>query len=139
MTVFEWGMLSVAVLGFLVTAGSVLGGCVWAVARIKAEVTERIDQERKITNEALNGFRADWADNQRIQDHNFGETIRALRSFIEAVEKEMHKIEMWGRDHYAQKPEVEKAIGALRDDIKTWFAEIKSDIRALSSKVDSKH
>jgi hypothetical protein len=139
MNVFEWGMLSVAVLGFLVTSGSVLGGCVWAVAKIRNETAASIEQERLVTAEALKGLGTHWDDSQRTQDHNFGETIRALRSFIEAVEKEMHKIEMWGRDHYAQKPDVEKAIGSLREDIKTLGAEIKSDIRALSTKVDSKH
>jgi hypothetical protein len=139
MTVFEWGMLSVAVLGFLITAGSVLGGCVWAVAKINMEVSARIDQERISTDQALKDLAADFAENQRTQDHNFGEMGSALRRFIESVEKEMHKIEMWGRDHYAQKPEVEKAIGALREDIKAGFTEIKNDIRALSTKVDSKH
>jgi hypothetical protein len=43
MTTFEWAMVSLTALGFLVTVRGVLGGCVWAVAKIKTDVDKALD------------------------------------------------------------------------------------------------
>jgi hypothetical protein len=132
MTTFEWAMVSIAAAGFLVTLGTVIGGCVWAVARIKETtdaqiITERIERTEAIAN-AMNRFDAA----QVSQDHNFGEVGLSLRRFIETVEKEMHAIEMWGRDNYALKNDVVD----VRKDIKEMRTEIKADITELGRKID---
>jgi hypothetical protein len=62
----------------------------------------------------------------------------ALRRFIEGVEKEMHAIELWGRDHYVQKPDFDKAIDTIRGDLKGMASEIKDDFRELYAKIDQK-
>lgn len=139
MTTFEWGMLTVAVIGCLITAGSILGGCVWAVARIKEETVTRITAERIHTEALLSGYAAEWSKERKALEHNTAELGFSLRRHIEGVEKKLTEVELWGRDNYALKDDVKESISELRDDIRTLGAEIKADIRNLSTKVDSKH
>lgn len=135
MTTFEWAMVSISAAGFLVTTGGVLGGCIWAVARIKQGTGDLVAAERLERAEAIATAMDRFDAAQATQDHNFGEVGLSLRRFIETVEKEMHEIEMWGRDHYALKDDVKD----IRSDIKEMRADIKSDITALSTKIDRKH
>lgn len=148
MTTFEWVMVSLTAAGFLLTSGGILAGCIWAVAKIKSDIDEKITDERiridtifeaERENDArsMKDFAAQFAAEQKIQDHNAGEMGAALRQYIANVEKEMHQIEIWGRDHFAQKNDVEKSITAVREDIRGMTAEIKADIRALTSKIDA--
>ena len=132
MTAFEWTMVSISVAGFLVTVGSVIGACVWAVARIKAGTDEQIVAERMERTKAISEAMARFDNAQMSQDHNFGEVGLSLRRFIEEVEKEMHEIEMWGRDHYALKDDVKD----IRDDIKEMRNDIKDDFKELNAKID---
>lgn len=139
MTTFEWGMLTVAIVGCLLTAGSILGGSVWAVARIKEETVTRITAERVHTESLLSAYAAEWAKERKSLEHNTAELGFSLRRHIEGVEKKLTEVELWGRDNYALKDDVKESISELRDDIRTLGAEIKADIRNLSTKVDSKH
>lgn len=135
MTTFEWAMVSISAGGFLLSAGGILAGCIWGVAKIKQHTVEQISAEREIRSEAIAKVAASFAADQKTQDHNFGEMGAALRRFIEEVEKEMHRIEIWGRDNYAIKDDVK----ALRADIKDMRKEIKDDFSSLSAKIDAKH
>lgn len=137
MTTFEWAMLCVSGAGCLITAGGVLGGCIWAVARIKEETTARIDAERIHTMSLLAAYAAEAAQERKIQEHNTAELGFSLRRHIENVEKKIGDVEIWGRDHYALKDDVRDVITEIRDDIRTLGTEIKADIRNLSSKVDA--
>lgn len=145
MTTFEWAMVSIAAAGFLVTAGSVIGGCVWGVVNIKAGVDDKItderiridaifEAERENYARSMKDFAAEFSAEQKAQDHNVGEMGAALRQYIANVEKEMHKIEIWGRDHYAIKDDVKD----LRTDIHAMRTEIKTDITELGRKIDNK-
>lgn len=146
MTTFEWAMVCLTGAGFLLTAGGVLGGCIWAVAKIKSDIDEKItaeriridtifEAERENDARSMKDFAAQFASEQKVQDHNAGEMGAALRQYIANVEKSMHEIEIWGRDHYVQKPEFEKAVDALRSDITRLGADIKTDIRNLDNKI----
>lgn len=139
MTTFEWGMLSIAIIGCLMTAGSILGGCVWAVARIKEDTIARIATERTHIETLLAGYTAGWVKERKALEHNTAELGFSLRRHIEGVEKKITEVELWGRDNYALKDDVKESFGELREDIRTLGAEIKADIRNLSTKVDSKH
>jgi hypothetical protein len=146
--------------GFLI----VVGGVIWGAAnlkssilqeiasvqtkmseRISAEVLARTAAQAEATakrNTELDVLRKDFHEAQRAQDHNFGEMGAALRRFIETVEKDMREIEIWGRDHYVQRGEFEKATESIRSDIKELGADIKSDIReridGLSKRIDGR-
>jgi hypothetical protein len=133
MTTFEWAMVSISLGGFILTSGGVLGSCIWAVAKIRQNTLVLIAQERIERAEAVAKALKRFDEAQRIQDHNFGEVGLSLRRFIEEVEKEMHAIEMWARDHYALKEDVKD----IRDDIKEMRSEIKSDLAALGKKIDN--
>lgn len=139
MTTFEWAMVSLTAAGFLLTAGGVLAGCVWAVAKIKEETISRIAAERIHTESLLAGYAAEAAAARKTQEHNTAELGFSLRRHIEGVEKKLTEVELWGRDNYALKDDVKESISELREDIRTLGAEIKADIRNLSTKVDSKH
>jgi hypothetical protein len=134
MTTFEWAMVSISAAGFLVTIGGVLGGCIWAVAKIKQGTSDQIITERIERAEAIAAAMKHFNASQATQDHNFGEVGLSLRRFIETVEKEMHSIEMWGRDHYALKDDVK----LIRADIKDMRSEIKTDMTELGRKIDNK-
>lgn len=134
MTTFEWAMVSIAAGGFLVTVGSVLGGCIWGVAKIQLGTDNKIAAERVERAEAIAVALKQFSSSQATQDHNFGEVGLSLRRFIETVEKEMHEIEIWGRDHYALKDDVKD----IRADIKDMRTEINLSITELGRKIDKK-
>lgn len=135
MTTFEWMMVSISIAGFLLTLGGVLGSCIWAVAKIKQNTLEQIAIERIERAAAIARAYERFDEAQRTQDHNFGEVGLSLRRFIEEVEKEMHAIEMWARDHYALKDDVKD----IRTDIKEMRTEIKSELKELGKKIDNGH
>lgn len=134
MTTFEWAMVSIALGGFLVTTGSVLASCIWAVAQIQRATSDQIVLERAERAEAIAKAMDHFDAAQLTQDHNFGEVGLSLRRFIETVEKDMHNIEIWARDNYALKDDVRD----IRADIKDMRDEIKTDLRSLSTKIDEK-
>lgn len=139
MTTFEWGMLSATVVGLLFTAGSILGGCVWAVAKIKQETSGQIASERIHTVGLLASHAAEIARERETQDKIMGELGSSLRRHIETVDRKISEVEIWGRDNYALKNDVKESISELRDDIRTLGVDIKADLRTISAKVDSKH
>lgn len=149
MTTFQYWMVGLTIIGILLTVGGIVATVVWAVAKIKADVTEKIGEERTRIDNILEAerenfqrnikqFATDFAAEQRAQDHNTGEMGAALRQYIANVEKEMHTIELWGRDNYALKDDVNQSITGLRDDIKEMASDIKTDFRDLNTKIDKK-
>jgi len=61
-----------------------------------------------------------------------------MRQYIADVEKEVRKIEIYGRDNYVKKDEFEKATDSIRSDIKTLGSEIKNDIKDLRAQLVGK-
>jgi len=150
MTAFEWVMVSLTAAGFLATCCTGLVVVTRAVEEIKRDTSSKIEEVRReiaaealarekalsaavdSRNEEIDKLRADWTETQRVQDHNVGELGLSLRRYIEAVEKEMRKIELWGRDNYVQRPELDSVrsdIKTLGSDMKAVLAEIKSDLK----------
>lgn len=150
MTTFQWAMLALTAVGLLVTwFGLAIGGARW-VESIKQDTSTKIAdeilarnlaqaQEAATRDNEIDVLRREFEAAQKSQDHTFGEMGAALRRFIESVEKEMHAIEIWGRDNYVQKGEFERATDSIRADIKAMGADIKSDIRELKADFASKH
>ncbi|ACF01586.1 hypothetical protein Rpal_3080 [Rhodopseudomonas palustris TIE-1] len=126
---------TIAAVAFAVNFIVYIAGGVWAVASIKADLAKQISDEREETLKAIGGLELKFLADQKKQDHNFGEVGAAMRQYIANVEKEMHAIEIWGRDNFVLKTEFSKATDSIRDDIKTMGDDIKTDIRALFSKV----
>jgi hypothetical protein len=111
-----------------------IGGAVWAVGRIRTDNAEKIAEIRAGIDAKILDMTERFSREQSAQDHNFGEVGAAVRQKIADVEAEMHKIEIWSRDNYVQKGE----FTALRQDIKTWAADIKQDFRDLREEI-AKH
>lgn len=114
-------------------------GAVWAVANIKADFAKQIAAEREETLGQFAELKAEFLKDQKSQDHNFGEVGAAMRQYIANVEKEMHEIEIWGRDNFVLKDDFVKATDRLEEAIKGMAADIKTDLRGLTAKIDGKN
>jgi hypothetical protein len=126
----------IAVAAFAFNAVGGIIGLVWAVAKIKAELTKQITEERQETLGQFAELRAEFIREQKSQDHNFGEVGAAMRQYISNVEKEMHEIEIWGRDNFVLKDDFVKATDSLGKAIRDMAADIKSDFKDLNTKID---
>lgn len=149
MTTFQYWMIALTCVGILISAGGIIAACVWAVATIKNDVTEKIAEERLRTDTVMEAERENasrtmqemmnkFAAEQKAQDHNTGEMGSALRQHIANVEKKMHEVEIWGRDNYALKNDVAESIKGLRDDVRDMRSDLKDDFKQLSAKIDNK-
>lgn len=120
MTVYEVAMLAVAVIGVLLTVGTILVTGTRAVARIE------ISTDAKLTL-----LRVELDRRFQTQDEVYREVAQGLRKFIELIEAEMHQIELWGRDHYVLKDDHTAALAEVRSDIRTLAKDIKIDFKEI--------
>ncbi len=116
----------------------VCGSLVWAVAKIKADINEKISSEREETTKQIAALRSEFFREQQSQDHNFGEVGAAMRQYIATVEKMVHEVEIWGRDNFVLKSDFAKATDKIETAISTMAADIKADFKALNQKIDAK-
>ncbi len=139
----------IAAAGFILTLILAIVGGVWGVGNIKTFFTEKLaeqaaqfaDQigaEREALHSRISQLRSEILAEQKSQERMFGESLAAVRTYAGSIEKEMHEIEIWGRDNYALKSDVTKATDLIRDDIKAMGQDIKSDMRRLESKIDQR-
>lgn len=129
MTIYQWVTLGLGALGFL---GTWILGAFYlgrAVEQMRAAVKEYIDSERDKIIEKIDELERRFADEQKTQDHNYGEVGAAMREKISQVEQHIRQVELYGERHYVQKGEFDKATDRLTDAIKSMAADIKSDIR----------
>jgi hypothetical protein len=110
---------------------------------MRAAIKKDIDEERDKIVAKLEELEEKFEQDQRTQDHNFGEVGAAMRQYIADVEKKVREVEIWGRDNYVQKSEFEKATDSIRSDIRAMGADIKADLRDrmddLRKSFDAKH
>lgn len=138
-TGFQWATLILGVVAFLITWTGLAIGWGRLIEAVKADTTEKVSVASKALTIKLDALRTEFFTEQRSQDHNFGEVGAAMREYISKVEKEMHEIEIWGRDNFVLKDDFVKATDRLEDAIKGMAADIKTDFRNLSNKIDAKH
>jgi len=138
-TGFQWAALILGVLGFGVTWTMGVVGLTRAVENIKQDTTEKVAAASKAFTAQIEALRGEFVSEQKAQDHNFGEVGSAMRQYIANVEKEMHEIEIWGRDNFVLKDDFVKATDRLEAAIINMAADIKTDLRGLTSKIDAKH
>jgi hypothetical protein len=132
MTPFQWVTLILGALGFAATWTIGVIGITRAVESIKEYAASKISAETKEINVKLTALSERFDDDQKSQDHNFGEVGAAMRQYIADVEKKVREVEIWGRDNYAMKDDVRDIL----KDIKDMRADIKSDFRDLNAKID---
>lgn len=129
MTTYQWVTLALGSLGFI---GTWILGAFYlgrAVEQMRAAVKEYIDAERDKVIDKIDELERHFADEQKSQDHNFGEVGAAMRQYIADVEKKVREVEIYGRDNYVQKGEFEKATNRLENAIKELGSDIKDDLR----------
>lgn len=128
---YPWVSVGVVILGFVAQGlfGSFRLG--QAVGELKAALKKQIDDERDKIITKLEALEKQFADEQRTQDHNFGEVGAAMRQYIADVEKKVREVEIYGRDNYVKIPDFERAIERLSAEFRSAVGEIRDDIRDL--------
>lgn len=131
MTAYQWVTLGLGALGFI---GTWILGAFYlgrAVEQMRAAVKEYIDAERDKIISKIDAMETRFENDQKTQDHNYGEVGAAMRQYIADVEKKLREVEIYGRDNYVKIPDFEKAIDRLGETMAAAVAEIKSDMRQL--------
>ncbi len=131
MTFYQWLTLGLGALGFLGTwlfGAFTLGR---AVGQIQASVKKYIDDELDQISIKLAALEDRFREDQRTQDHNFGEVGAALRQYMVDIEKKVREIEIYGRDTYVKIPDFKEAMDRLGDRFESAVNEIKEDMRRL--------
>ena len=131
MTNYQWVMLGLGALGFLITWTGMWFGAGRFVEQIRAEFRKHIGDEREKIIAEIKKLEDDFDESQRTQDHNFGEVGAAMRQFIADVEKKVHELEIYGRDNYVKIPDFEKAIDRLGETFRSAISDLKDDMRSL--------
>lgn len=128
---YQWFTLGLGTCGFIGTW--ILGAFKLgrAVSEMQSGVKEDIKNERDKILAEIKAIEKQFADEQRTQDHNFGEVGAAMRQYIADVEKKVREVEIYGRDNYVKIADFEKAIDRLSSAIQSAVAEIKDDIREI--------
>lgn len=143
MTTYQWVTVGLGSLGFLITWTGMWFGAGRFVEQMRAEFKKHVGDEREKIIAEIKTLEVKFQDEQKSQDHNFGEVGAAMRQYIADVEKKLREVELWGRDNFVHKSEFEKATDRLADAIKSMGADIKEDLRDrlddLRKSFDAKH
>lgn len=137
MTTYQWVTIALGSLGFL---GTWILGAFYlgrAVEQMQAAIRKYVDEEREKIIDKIEELERRFSDEQKTQDHNFGEVAAAMRQYTTDVEKKVRDVEIYGRDNYVKIPDFEKAIDRLTIEFRAAVAEIKSDIRQQIHKPDT--
>jgi hypothetical protein len=134
-TGFQWATLILGVLGFLITWTGLAIGWGRLIENIKHDTTQKVAAASADHADNLAALRVELMALHKDHADNVGEVGLSLRQKIADVEKEMHEIEIWGRDNYAVKDDMRE----IMKDIKAMRAEIKTDFKELNAKIDAKH
>lgn len=131
MTNYQWVTLGLGALGFIGTW--ILGAFKLgrAVEQMRSGVREEIEDEREKIIAKIEAIETRFEEDQKTQDHNFGEVGAAMRQYIADVEKKLREVEIYGRDNYVKIPDFEKAIDRMGETFRTAITELKEDMRRI--------
>lgn len=108
------------VAGFILTAGAML-----------VAVTRKLSQVEGSLRAAIESSRREIDGRIDAQSREFGETVSALRQKI-------HEVEIWSRDTFMRADGFYKVKDELTGEIKAVRDELKTDLRRMETKLDSK-
>lgn len=131
MTAFEWTMVGLTLAGIVLTIGGMIVAVTRAMDGIKEETAEMIAAEGNARDAAVQNLRREMLAITEKQYQDFGETCAALRRFAESVDKEMHQIEIWNRDHYVQKTEYNRLADSIVRDMRAGFDKLDASLTSL--------
>lgn len=143
---WEWSVIvdhweitiGLGVLGFLLTWTGMVVAVTKAVTSIKTDTAEKIAQETTKITDRLNRLSEQFEEDQRTQDNRYGEVAMSIRQYVSNVEKEMHQIEIWGRDNFVLKSDFVKAVDRLEKAMTNMAADIKTDLRTIFDRMEEK-
>src|SRR6266403_3539951 len=127
-SIFQWIALVLGAAGFVITWTRTAVSITRAVDKIESDTTSKITSELAKIMEQFN-------EDQKTQDNRVAEVGLSVRQYIANVEKEMHQIEIWSRDHFVLKADFMKTAERLENAITNMTSDIKSDLRLLTTKI----
>lgn len=107
-----------------------IAGLLITIIGATIKITRFISKENDILKTLLynkfNEAKEDIDNETNNLRHEFGETLKSLRTHVEAYEQKLYQVELYIRDNYIEVPTFSEVI-----------KEIKADIKALSIKLDT--
>lgn len=118
-----------ALAGFLLAlVGQIVYG-VWFLARLKEELTELLVKKTQEIDDKYNKECGELHEKINTATQRFGETVAAIRQKI-------HEVEMWGRDHFAQKGDIEKDLDRIHALIENVGRNMQDSFNKLEKRID---
>jgi hypothetical protein len=117
-----WVAIGLAVVAYVVQGFGLFRKFSDRFAEEKLERTKALSSAVTERDAQIDKLRKDLEDSQLHQDRSSGELGLSLRRHIEEVAKKMHENEIWNRDNFVRKPELD----AVRSDIKDLSAEMRT-------------
>lgn len=133
----QWVVIALGVAGFFLTWTGMVVSVTRAVATIKEDTAERVSTETEKITSRLNKLSEQFELDQRTQDSRFGEVALSIRQYIANVEKEMHQIEIWGRDNFVLKTDYVEAMRRLERSIEKMASDVRDNFKDLGDKIDN--
>ncbi len=133
----QWVIVGLGVLGFFLTWTGMVISVTRAVSAIKSDTSEKIAIETTKITDRLNEIHAQFEEDQRTQDNRFGEVALSIRQYVANVEKEMHQIEIWGRDNFVLKSDYVEAMRRLERIMEKMASDVAGNFKSLGDKIDT--
>lgn len=142
----QWIIVGLGVIGFLLTWTGMVVSVTRAVSAIKTDTSVAVttikeDTAKEVASETskitarLNEMIDRFEEDQRSQDNRFGEVALSIRQYVANVEKEMHQIEIWGRDNFVLKSDFFKALDRVEDAINRMGTNIREELKSLREEI----
>lgn len=132
----QWIVVGLGVLGFFLTWTGMVVAVTRAVSSIKEDTGNRITTETAKITEQLKEISDRFEADQRTQDNRYGEVATAIRQYVANVEKEMHQIEIWGRDNFVLKSDFKDALGRVESAIANMGAIIREELKIIRADIN---
>lgn len=129
MTTYQWLTVGLGALGFLITWTGLWFGAGRFLEQVRAEFKKHVGDERDKIIEKIDALKAEFEDDQRIQEDRFAEVSAAMREKVAQVEQHFRQHELYSERTYAQKGELEKATDRIEAAIRSIAADLKDDFR----------
>jgi len=134
-TFYQWLTLAMGTLGFLLTWTATVISVTRAVTKIRDDTTKKIIEETEKLTSRLELIVQKFDVDQRMQDERLMRECVSMRDMMSDFEKELHQVELFGRDNYVQKEEFAAQIQEVKNTFVRMSEEIKKDLKDLATQI----
>lgn len=130
-TIYQWLLLALGAVGFLITWTRQAVGITRTIDSIEKDTAKKIDAVKDEFLKKFDEISEKFDEEQRVQDQRYGEVANALRGYIASVEKEMHQIEIWGRDNFVLKADFLNAMTRIESAIQRMENAMREELKGI--------